>query len=130
MAVPRMSRVRRITRAATPARASAAQSSRAAQPKAARGRAGRAPAGQSRTGRRPGSESPGGRPLSNRASPRRFGFVHLVDAIAAYAKSARCANDLDRMVVLERMRQEFDSEPATLLGRGFDKAYRQVMEGV
>lgn len=64
------------------------------------------------------------------ARVRRFGLVHLVDAIAAYAKSARCANDLDRMVVLERMRQEFDSEPATLLRRGFDKAYRQVMEGV
>ena len=80
----------------------------------------RAPPGGSRTG----SARKGGTPA------RRFGLVHLVDAIAAYAKSARCANDLDRMVVLERMRQEFDSEPATLLRRGFDKAYRQVMEGV
>jgi hypothetical protein len=66
----------------------------------------------------------GGAPLP------RFGFVHLLYAIADYAKSARCANDLDRLVVLERMRQEFETEPETLLQRGFDKAYRQVMEGV
>ena len=62
--------------------------------------------------------------------PRRFGTVQLVDAIAEHAKSARCANDLDRMVVLERMRQVFACEPDALLRRGFDKAYRQVMEGV
>jgi hypothetical protein len=53
-----------------------------------------------------------------------------VDAIADYAKTARCANDLDRLVVLERMRQEFGTEPEVLLQRGFDKAYRQVLEGV
>ena len=66
----------------------------------------------------------GGAPLP------RFGFIHLVGAIAEYTKSARCANDLDRTVVLERMRQEFETEPEVLLQRGFDKAYRQVMEGV
>jgi hypothetical protein len=60
----------------------------------------------------------------------RFGFIHLVGAIADYAKTARCANDLDRMVVLERMRQEFRTEPEVLLRRGFDKAYRRAMEGV
>ncbi len=63
-------------------------------------------------------------------APRRFGIVQLVAAIAEHAKSARCANDLDRMVVLERMRLVFESEPEVLLSRGFDKAYRQVMEGV
>lgn len=62
--------------------------------------------------------------------PRRFGFVHLVDAIAEHAQSARCENDLDRLVVLERMRVLFETEPDVLLRRGFDKAYRQVMEGV
>lgn len=61
---------------------------------------------------------------------RRFGMVHLVDAIAEHAKSARCANDLDRLVVLERMHVLFEVEPEVLLRRGFDKAYRQVMEGV
>jgi hypothetical protein len=54
----------------------------------------------------------------------------LVSAIADYSKSARCTNDLDRLVVLERMRQEFGAEPEVLLQRGFDKAYRQIMEGV
>jgi hypothetical protein len=68
--------------------------------------------------------------VSGASAPRRFGMVHLVDAIAEHAKSARCANDLDRLVVLERMRVVFDVEPEVLLRRGFDKAYRQVMEGV
>jgi hypothetical protein len=62
--------------------------------------------------------------------PPSFGFVQLVDEIAAHAQSARCVNDLDRLVVLERMRQVFSTESATLLRRGFDKAYRQVLEGV
>ncbi len=69
-------------------------------------------------------------PGSAHPRARRFGMVHLVDAIAEHAKSARCANDLDRLVVLERMRVVFDVEPEVLLRRGFDKAYRQVMEGV
>jgi hypothetical protein len=73
---------------------------------------------------RDGARRAGGAPLP------RFGYVHLVDAIADYAKTARCANDLDRLVVLERMRQEFATEPEVLLQRGFDKAYRQVLEGV
>jgi len=71
-----------------------------------------------------GAVRAGGAPLP------RFGFLHLVDAIAEYAKSARCENDLNRLVVLERMRQEFGTEPEVLLERGFDKAYRQIMEGV
>ncbi len=71
-----------------------------------------------------GGARAGGAPLP------RFGYIHVLNAIANYAKSARCANDLDRLVVLERMRQEFETEPETLLSRGFDKAYRQVMEGV
>ena len=72
----------------------------------------------------PAGERAGGAPLP------RFGFIHLVGAISEYAKSARCTNDLDRMVVLERMRQEFGTDPEVLLQRGFDKAYLQVMEGV
>jgi hypothetical protein len=74
----------------------------------------------------------GAKPVTARptARPGRFGFVHLVDAIAEHAKSARCENDLDRLVVLERMRVVFETEPEVLLRRGFDKAYRQVMEGV
>jgi hypothetical protein len=66
----------------------------------------------------------GGAPLP------RFGFTHLVAAVAEYAQSARCVNDLDRLVVLERMRQEFGTETEKLLRRGFDKAYRQVLEGL
>jgi hypothetical protein len=47
-----------------------------------------------------------------------------------YAATARCENDLDREVVLERMRQAFEAEPEVLLRRGFDKAYRRIVEGV
>ena len=60
----------------------------------------------------------------------RYGYAHLVAAIAEHARSARCVNELDRLVVLERMRLVFGSEPEVLLRRGFDKAYRQVVEGV
>lgn len=63
-------------------------------------------------------------------APKKFGFVHLLQAMEAYAASARCQNDLDREVVLERMRQEFETEPEVLLRRGFDKAYRRLVEGV
>jgi hypothetical protein len=76
------------------------------------------------------SRSPARAAGAKGAVPRRFGIVHLTAAIAEHAKSARCANDLDRMVVLERMRLVFDTDPDVLLRRGFDKAYRQVMEGV
>jgi len=64
------------------------------------------------------------------AKPGKFGFQELLLAVETYAASARCENDLDREVVLERMRQEFDVEQEVLLRRGFDKAYRRVVEGV
>jgi hypothetical protein len=64
------------------------------------------------------------------APPPKFGFIHLLGALQEYSASARCENDLDREVVLERMRQHFACEPEVLLRRGFDKAYRQVVEGV
>jgi hypothetical protein len=62
--------------------------------------------------------------------PKKFGFTHLLQAMEEYAASARCENDLDRDVVLERMRQEFGTESEVLLRRGFDKAYRRLVEGV
>lgn len=62
--------------------------------------------------------------------PGKFGFQDLLAAVEHYAASARCENDLDREVVLERMRQEFAVEPDVLLRRGFDKAYRRVVEGM
>ena len=64
------------------------------------------------------------------AKPGKFGFADLQQAMDAYAASARCENDLDRDVVLERMRQEFGVESPVLLRRGFDKAYRRIVEGV
>ena len=60
----------------------------------------------------------------------KFGFPQLLQAVETYATSARCEHDLDREVVLERMRQEFAVEAEVLLRRGFDKAYRRVVEGV
>lgn len=70
-------------------------------------------------------------PVTARAEkPGKFGFKDLLVAVETYAASARCENDLDRDVVLERMRQEFAVESDVLLRRGFDKAYRRVVEGV
>lgn len=79
---------------------------------------------------RSSARAAGARSAAPKPRARRFGIAQIVAAIAEHAKSARCANDLDRMVVLERMRLVFDTEPEVLLRRGFDKAYRQVMEGV
>ena len=62
--------------------------------------------------------------------PGKFGFQDLLEAVETYASSARCENDLDRDIVLERMRHEFAVESDVLLRRGFDKAYRRVVEGV
>ena len=98
-----------------------------------RGRAGKAARDESSRTRRDARASAAPGPAAARAGGAplpHFGYVHLLNAIADYAKSARCENDLDRLVVLERMRQEFETEPETLLSRGFDKAYRQVVEGV
>jgi len=64
------------------------------------------------------------------AVPPKFGFTHLLGAMETYAASARCENDLDREVVLERMRQHFGTEADVVLRRGFDKAYRRIVEGV
>jgi hypothetical protein len=60
----------------------------------------------------------------------KFGFPRLLKAVEDYAASARCENDLDRDVVLERMRHQFQVDADVLLRRGFDKAYRRVVEGV
>ncbi len=72
------------------------------------------------------------RPAAPRGAPSgaKFGFDDLLQAIRQHAGGARCANDLDREVVLERMRTLFGVEPEVLLRRGFDKAYRHVVEGV
>jgi AraC-like DNA-binding protein len=67
---------------------------------------------------------------ANATKTGKFGFIELQQAMDTYAASARCENDLDREVVLERMRQEFGVESPVLLRRGFDKAYRRIVEGV
>jgi len=71
------------------------------------------------------------------ATPPRFGLTLLLERLRAYQAEARqgvAAGDsdsaMDRRRVLARLQAELGAEPAVLLRRGFDKAYRRVVEGV
>ncbi len=60
----------------------------------------------------------------------RFGIVHLERRLALFAAEARTAEALDRRAMLARICAEFGAEEAVVLRRGFDRAYRRVIEGV
>ena len=60
----------------------------------------------------------------------RFGYIQLVDHIGRAREEAQNADDLDRRALMERLCRELDVDEATLLERGFDKAYRRIVEGV
>ncbi len=60
----------------------------------------------------------------------RFGYIQLVDHIGRAREEAQDAADLDRRVLMERLCRELEVDEATLLERGFDKAYRRIVEGV
>jgi hypothetical protein len=68
------------------------------------------------------------------AAPRRkLRFEQIVRAIRAHRdalEEADAVNGLDRRVVLARLCAALDAEEELLLLRGFDRAYRRVIEGV
>lgn len=67
-----------------------------------------------------------------RRTPR-FGFALLVQRLRAYRREAEERRDpgaMDRRRVLRRLGEELGAPPELLLERGFDKAYRRVVEGV
>ena len=66
----------------------------------------------------------------NEKQAGKFGFDNLVKAIAALRGETGGVEGLDRRVVLEKLRRSFQTEEEVLLRRGFDKAYRQIVEGI
>lgn len=60
----------------------------------------------------------------------RFGFEHLLHIVERYRHEADGPAAMDRRRVLLRLQRELAVEEALLLQRGFDKAYRRVVEGV
>ncbi len=67
-----------------------------------------------------------------RPHPPRFGFHLLLRRIEEFSRDAEGGDlsALDRRVVLNRLCRELKAEEALVLLRGFDRAYRQVIEGV
>ena len=75
-----------------------------------------------------------------RATPGapRFGYARLLERLRAYqaehAHGAGTAGEaeaaMDRRRVLARLEAELGAPPALLLARGFDRAYRRVVEGL
>ena len=66
----------------------------------------------------------------DRSRPSRIGFEGLLEVLDRYRAEARCANELDRRHLLFRLGAELELEENELLRRGFDKAYRRIVEGV
>lgn len=62
--------------------------------------------------------------------PRKPSFPLLLDTLLAYRAWARSPEELDRRRVLTRLEHQFGVEAAELELRGFDRAYRLVVEGV
>ncbi len=74
-------------------------------------------------------------------APHRFGFAEVLARLLAYRAEAEAAAEadaqpdperscLDRRRVLARLARDMDVEPALLLERGFERAYRRMVEGV
>ena len=70
-----------------------------------------------------------GVPMANRKAGR-FGYGDIVERIATIRHEVGDAPLPDRRAVLQRLCLSFAVEEAVLLRRGFDKAYRQIVEGV
>jgi hypothetical protein len=63
-------------------------------------------------------------------APRRFGYERLLTLISAYGAHATDRSALDRRRVLAWLQGELGCDEALLLRRGFDRAYRRIVEGV
>lgn len=84
-----------------------------------------------------------GRPAGQRAQAPaaggpavpRFGYALLLERLRAYqaqaaAQQPAAAGAMDRRRVLARLAAELQAPPEVLLRRGFDRAYRLVVEGL
>jgi hypothetical protein len=69
-------------------------------------------------------------PKAHAAPRRKLRFDELVRAIREQARTADHPDALDRRRVLARLCAEFAVQEELLLLRGFDRAYRRVIEGV
>jgi hypothetical protein len=60
----------------------------------------------------------------------RFGYALLLQRLQRYGAESRGPDAMDRRAALRHLQTELGCEEALLLQRGFDKAYRRVVEGV
>ena len=60
----------------------------------------------------------------------RLGYEGLLRVLLRYRGEARCENELDRLHLLWRAGRELGLSEEELLERGFEKAYRRMVEGV
>ena len=61
---------------------------------------------------------------------RKLSFPLVLEALARYRDEATGWESLDRRDVLARLQREFDASAEELALRGFDRAYRLIVEGV
>lgn len=62
--------------------------------------------------------------------PPKFGYPRLLEEVGQIIRAAPFPEALDRRAVLFTLTRRLEVEEAVLLRRGFDKAYRQIIEGV
>ena len=60
----------------------------------------------------------------------RFGYIQLVEQIGQIRAESQNPEELDRRKLIERLCHDLGVSEAALLERGFDKAYRRIVEGV
>ncbi|MCZ6748019.1 MAG: hypothetical protein O7D96_01920, partial [SAR324 cluster bacterium] len=61
---------------------------------------------------------------------RKINYRLLLETIRGYREEAAGAETLDRRVVLTRLMGQFGVDEEELALRGFDRAYRLIVEGV
>ena len=64
------------------------------------------------------------------AGTPKFGYRRLLKEVGLILGAAASSGGSDRRIVLAALRRKLDVDDAVLLRRGFDKAYRQIVEGV
>lgn len=65
-----------------------------------------------------------------RTNPPKLSFPLVLETLARYRAEAEDWDGLDRRRVLARLEAELDTDAETLALRGFDRAYRLIVEGV
>ena len=64
------------------------------------------------------------------AKPGRFGYVHIEEKLARLRREQGLGAEFGRREMLRALGRAFGAQEALLLERGFDRAYRRVVEGV